>query len=205
MPHVEQDAPRDAGAALADFMSKHCLTIESVFVPYSRSRNAKPRPGQDKAWPSLNWTCTLAIKGRPILTADYSAGAGHAPGAKATPFALGLHTAHLSESVARQRVIEWELENGRPGRFMGGEIMPVGLKSKSALKPVPVDVLSSLAMDSDAIDAGGFESWAGDLGYDTDSRTAESTYRQCVDIGLKLRAALGDAALAELQALAREL
>lgn len=58
--------------------------------------------------------------------------------------------------------------------------------------PSIADVLHSLLMDAEAIDAGSFEEWAGDLGYDTDSRKAEGIYRECLETGLKLRAMLGD-------------
>jgi hypothetical protein len=67
------------------------------------------------------------------------------------------------------------------------------------IQPNALDVLHSLAMDSDVLDAGGFESWASDLGYDTDSRKAEQTYRACLDLALKLRAALGDSGLSDLR------
>lgn len=65
--------------------------------------------------------------------------------------------------------------------------------------PDSLDVLHSLISDSDVLDAGGFESWASDFGYDADSRKAESIYRACLDIALKLRAGIGEAGLATLR------
>lgn len=55
--------------------------------------------------------------------------------------------------------------------------------------------------------AGGFENWASEYGYDTDSRKAESIYQACLDIALKLRGdialklrgAIGDSGMVELQ------
>jgi hypothetical protein len=61
------------------------------------------------------------------------------------------------------------------------------------------DVIYSLLMDVDAIDHPTFEQWADCVGYDKDSRKAESIYRACIETGLKLRAALGDKALADLR------
>jgi hypothetical protein len=206
----------EAKEALSAFMTRHGLTIESVFVPYSQSRNAKPRAGQGEPFPSLNWTVTLIKDARPsggfapggggrvILTTDYGAGTGHTPAAKASARALNLASAHMPERSARQALIDWEIEHGLAARFAMGDSI-IGDRRRGVLRPDYVDVFSSLAMDSDVIDAGGFESWASDCGYDTDSRAAESIYRACLEIALKLRAALGDEALREAQELAREL
>jgi hypothetical protein len=57
--------------------------------------------------------------------------------------------------------------------------------------PTVSDVLSCLLSDSMAVDQA-FEDWCGDLGYDTDSRKAESTYRACVRSGEALQRVLGD-------------
>ena len=56
--------------------------------------------------------------------------------------------------------------------------------------PEPAEVLASAARDY--ADARGltFEDWAGNLGYDTDSRKAEKIYDACLEMGEKL-AALG--------------
>lgn len=54
-------------------------------------------------------------------------------------------------------------------------------------------VLSSLASDaSSAINATSFEDWAGDYGYDTDSRKAERTYKAVCDQVEKLRELLDE-------------
>lgn len=52
--------------------------------------------------------------------------------------------------------------------------------------PDPAEVLASAAQDY--ADARGltFEDWAGNLGYDTDSRKAEKTYDACMAMGDKL-------------------
>ena len=54
---------------------------------------------------------------------------------------------------------------------------------------------------SDVLNAGTFEEWAGDFGYDLDSRNAEKIYRACLDNALKLRAMLGNDALDKLREL----
>jgi hypothetical protein len=67
-----------------------------------------------------------------------------------------------------------------------------------------VDVLACLASDASALDCASFEEWAADLGYDTDSRKAETVYRACVACGLALRSMFGDAGLAELREITKE-
>jgi len=52
--------------------------------------------------------------------------------------------------------------------------------------PTIMDVLSSLALDASSTDQC-FENWADDLGYSTDSRKAETTYKACVAGARKLK------------------
>lgn len=60
-------------------------------------------------------------------------------------------------------------------------------------EPTIGDLLSSLALDaSSVIDGQSFEEWAGDFGYDTDSRKAERTYRACKAQAEKLEGLLGE-------------
>jgi hypothetical protein len=166
------------------------LTVDAVFVPFSQSRN------REEKTPSLNWRVTIKRDGRDVLTTDYSAGAAHAPSYKHT---FGKRTA---EDRDRDLRTAWECEHGVPAigivwEGRGHRIRPGNPAHK--INPDPIDVLFSLAMDADVLDAGGFETWASDLGYDTDSRKAEQTYRACLDIALKLRAALGDDGLSALR------
>lgn len=151
----------------------NAITLESEFVPFSKSRNAKEKH------PSLNWKVTLQRNGHAILTTDYSAGMGHCPSYKS-----GFH--------ATEEAIAWEVEHGTKYR----DITPI--------LPDLADVLYSLALDASVLDAGSFEEWAEEFGYDTDSRAAEGLYRACLDIALKLRNGLGEAKLAELQEVTRE-
>jgi len=154
------------------------LTLHSEFVPWSKSRNAGEKS------PSLNWTVTLRKNSREVLTTDYGAGCGHCPS-----YQQG------NSNAPRAMAVEAECETGYAHRIDG--MKPA--KTKSPILPEFADVLHSLASDSDVLDAGGFEEWASDLGYDTDSRKAEATYRACLDIALKLRNALGEQGLATLR------
>lgn len=58
--------------------------------------------------------------------------------------------------------------------------------------PKVEDVLDSLALDASAYEnARGFEDFAGDFGYDTDSRKAERMYLECGETAKRLRFFLG--------------
>jgi hypothetical protein len=206
------------------------ITVESVFVPFSKSRHAKPKNGE-KPWPSLNWKVTVKRDGRDVLTTDYSAGvasctakADRAPAtyrAKDRRRMDGTFYPGTTSNYRRPTEMErrsdyleaWraaEIESGvamEHSPFVGDadfkprRVRAAGETSSKTLPilPDPADVIHSLVMDSSVLDAGGFEGWAGDFGYDTDSRSAEATYRACLEIALKMRAAFGDSGMAELQ------
>jgi hypothetical protein len=65
-----------------------------------------------------------------------------------------------------------------------------GLRSQMTDGPAALSVLSALLLDSYADDVT-FEDWAGEFGYDTDSRSAERTYDACREEAAKLREFLG--------------
>ena len=165
------------------------VTYAAEFVPQSKSRNAsEPRP-------CLNWRVTLAGKGRTITT-DYMQGIGHVPDHQ-----------HMRRTID---VANYETECAETGKYAPGGLYiknangSNGARSIGRAKLPPpdlLDVVYCLVSDADVIDCASFEDWAGDYGYDTDSRAAEKTYRECLAIALELRALLGDAALAELREL----
>ncbi|MGH8897010.1 MAG: hypothetical protein ACRDZ4_08325 [Egibacteraceae bacterium] len=58
--------------------------------------------------------------------------------------------------------------------------------------PTAIEVLGCLASDARGVDnAGGFEAWARELGFDPDSRDAERTYKACEQQAKRLKALLG--------------
>jgi len=62
-------------------------------------------------------------------------------------------------------------------------------------EPTADEVLDCLASDSASVEnARDFEDWAQEFGYDTDSRKAEKTYRQCERQAEKLKRLLGEEA-----------
>jgi len=159
------------------------LTIESVFVPFSQSRNKAEK------MPSLNWRVTLKRDGREVLTTDYMAGPAHCPAYKRKQRAT-------ERPNDRREEIAHECETGKTARRAQAH---GAILSGKPILPDPLDVLYSLTMDSDVLDYGTFEEWAGSFGYEADSRKAESIYRACLEIALKLRNGVGDAGMARLR------
>lgn len=163
---------------IAQAMTAQGITVAAEFVPW------KDTPEGKKGKPAfstlrLNWRVTVLKDAKPILCTPYQTGVAHAPSYK---------RGHQSVADLERVTLECNTGRGPKGRIL----------------PEPEDVMHCLLSDASAIDSGSFEDWASDCGYDTDSRKAEAIYRTCLDIGLKLRAALGDAGLAALQEAARD-
>lgn len=174
-----------AGEKITATMAALGLTVTAQFVPWSQSRNKNEKEenrfGGTAVRPrlSLNWRVTLTNNDRAILTTDYSAGIAHCPAYKAGPLTVDVHAA-----------IQSECETGL-------RMAPIG--KRKPIMPNACDVVASLVMDSSVLDESSFEDWASSLGYDTDSRKAETLYRACLDIALKLRAGIGEDGLQQLR------
>jgi hypothetical protein len=61
---------------IIDVIAHLGLTVDSVFIPLSRSRN------KSEAGLTLNWIVTLSRNGKKVLSTDYSAGMAHCPSYK---------------------------------------------------------------------------------------------------------------------------
>jgi hypothetical protein len=169
------------------------LTVTAEFIPLSKSRT------KDEKYPTLNWKVSLLRKGTLLLTSDYSAGCSHCP---------AYHNEKLKNSMGswlHDRCVREECETGKCVL----KPMPVGngqyhFTHGKPILPETRDVISSLLMDGDVVQYGGFEDWASNYGYDTDSRKAEQTYRACLEIGLKIRAAIGNEMFEKMLEVAHE-
>lgn len=185
-------------------MARHGLTVAAEFVPLSKSRNAnetttlfgssKPR----KVY-SLNWRVTLQHNGRDVLTTDYSAGMAHCPAYGTKP------PSNYPDSLARWQADApaWECERGVAAGWLMNGFHPAHRSLPRVGRGTPImpnaaDVVHSLISDAAVLDYPTFESWAGDSGYDPDSRKGEAIYRACLELALKLRCGLGDAAMRDL-------
>lgn len=170
-----------------DTLTEMGITVESVFVPFSQSRN------KGEKYKYLNWKVTLRVNGNNILTTDYSAGVAHCPGYnKITPSDFS-----GTRSVFQKIVTNAECEKGKPVKKVSR--FDTCLHESNYIMPNSADVVYSLFMDSDVLNYSSFEDWADCMGYDKDSRQAESTWRDCLTIALSLRAALGESGLSKLQ------
>lgn len=194
---------------LSEVITANAITLESVFVPFSKSRNAGNKDV------SLNWRVTLCVNGRAIVTTDYSAGMGHCPSYnKAVP-----SNWNRPKSDFRPLACAWECENGFEAAIYswGSDQFQKRKKPRSqedleARRPVvfyPIlpgveNVVASLTLDSGVLDYPTFEQWAVEYGYDPDSRSGEKTYRACLEIALAMRAGLGERLLSELTEAARD-
>ena len=170
---------------IESLVTANAITMKAVFVPWSRSRNA----GQKN--PSLNWKVTIEKNGREVLTTDYSAGCARCPSYKASVKELGSRNC-----IMRDNAIRIECETGEERRCGSSTGIVV---NRNPIIPDLADVLYLLASNASAIDSPTYEDWASEIGYDSDSRNGEAIYRACLEIGLKLRAALGDKVLSELR------
>ena len=170
-----------------DLLEAMQIEYSAEFVPFSQSRN---KDNKDK---SLNWTVTLK-RHNVTLTTDYMQGIAHHPFYKQTWGKLS------KEQQMKQMAIEHSAENGSLYRFFGNlynNYLPAYIKRKDRKegeslrtqrlpKPDLKDVLHSLILDSNVLQHDSFESWAGEFGYDEDSREAKKIYQACLKIALKI-------------------
>ena len=158
------------------------IAYSADFVPFSKSRHAKPVKSPSDL--TLNWRITFTRNARAFST-DYSAGIGHLPGYRYNPRVT------VDEFDAMKRACE----SGKA--FTAGRM----LYTKPIPAPDVADVVHCLLSDAEAIDCESFEEWCSQMGADTDSRKDEAIYRACVDTGLRLRTLFGDALMLKLREL----
>jgi hypothetical protein len=181
------------------------LVVKAEFVPWSKSRSFDEKIGRDVSKKNLNWRVTLQKHNDDarfeqnrvidIITTEYSAGIGHAPSYNAKNMGVRFSMMHAE-------CLEKEIETGKFYASSQTDKTLIGKPGKwCAILPDPADVVYSLVQDGSAIDSPTYEDWAADMGFDADSRKGEAIYRQCLEIGLKLRAGLGEENLAKLREL----
>lgn len=146
------------------------LNYKVTFVPQSQSRNAGEKLR------TVNWLITLGEITKPgFMRLEYQSGIGNVPGLQGTYGAKRtLESSHREHAASEQ---------GKYYRKQDTNLffaLPL---------PAPelVDVLYCLVMDSNVLDCDGFEDWADEYGYDTDSRAAKKAYKKCLSQSRKLR------------------
>ena len=158
-------------------LEKLGIEYSAEFVPQSKSRNSASK------YKSLNWKVTIK-RGNQSLTTDYMQGIGHA-----AVTLKGIKNSLHNDAILRDLV---ETGSCREDGATFGRIIKQPAPDRN-------DVLYSLCGDSEALDYPTFEEWADTFGCNPDSRSAEKTYRDCLEIALKMRAIFGDADLAKLR------
>lgn len=195
-------------STLLEIMNTNGITIESTFVPFSRSRNAAEK------LPSLNWIVTLKRDGRDVLTTDYGAGMAHCPSYNSK----APQRWNRPDRMWQSAICAWECENGfqavlepwrqdfkrRQRARSQTEIEARNPTTFFPILPDPASVVACLCLDAGVLDYATFEEWAPECGYEEDSRKGEALYRACLETALRLRAGLGETLLSELSEAARE-
>ncbi len=161
------------------------IRAEFTFVPFSKSKN------KDSEDLSLNWIAKVFYKDIEIIETTFFQGVAHAPVYKQKS---KIEKGAFKNALKKQCEIGKELKQS-PFRY--------DLMETTTDIPCPevADLLYCLLLDADAINYSTYESWAGEFGYDEDSRKGFEIYHQCLTIGLKLRSGLGESLLNELNEL----
>ena len=130
--------------------------------------NGRGHYDADQNWTSIRFDCALARNGREVWSGPYHLGVGHLKNLATIERANGKLPRNAAPTQAQLAALT---------RYAAAE----------RLQPKLADVLASLILDGAAyFDGSPFEEWAADLGYDTDSRKAEATFRECDTTGRKL-------------------
>lgn len=174
-------SPKEAREALRERM--HELGVTFAFV-YSPIENAQTIPRKELG---LRWTYTLVVRGEAKQSDTFTMGIAHCPSYD--------QREGTSWSVDYDKTIRSEVATGKSYK---GYRKPIP-------NPDPVEVFRCLLDEAQTLDHPGFESWAREFGYDTDSRKAEKIYHSCLRTALVLRASFGDAVVQELRELGMQL
>lgn len=156
-----------------DFVTAHGITMTATFLRLD-SEPASTKDG--KSWDHFLWNVTLR-KGTNQLDTPYRMGLGHC-----TPGRAFGHATTVDIPGTPGDTIWYKAPTGTEP----------GTRRVTPTPPDVADVLDSLASDASCYDnARTFEEFANDLGYDPDSRKAESIYNKCGQISKALRDLLG--------------
>ena len=169
--------------------------LTGLGVQYQATFQPTPQPKETIKSPQLHWLITLT-RGKSVMQCPYSEGMGHVKGYK--QFHKTKYDQRQAEELYRKTC-----ETGKlylPSAS-GDYVWARTLGEKVQPAPDVADVLYCLVSDSDVLNYPTYEQWAGELGYEADSRKGEATYRLCIEQSLKLRNLLGYKAMEELAAL----
>lgn len=185
----------DIEKAVSDWAESNGITLKSIFVPFSVSRN------REEKMPSLNYIVHLQ-SGRNSLSTDYMKGCGHL-----AIVLSGKSSYHISvDKRDLQLAIKKACETGKYEHYAFSNLKIKRVNGKVAAFPVPniCEVLYSLMLDSDVSNYYSFRDWAECTGYDSDSIQAKKIYEACQDIAENFNKLLTSAQREELQELLQD-
>jgi hypothetical protein len=165
------------------------LTVESVFIPFSQSRN------KDSKHKSLNWLVRVLYRGKIVLTTEYSQGEGWCPCYK-------LAAKFKKNSYLFRSAVEMECELGKV--CMASMLGDMCYSTTKRITLDPCGPIASLFMDAQAINCCNFQDWCDELGENSDSISAKRVYDTCLQTGLALLNTVGRELFDEFTCLARE-
>ena len=97
------------------------------------------------------------------------------------------------ECLGNARMGDWNCTEWKVELHYNGKSLHTPFYTGVAIaEPRIEDVLASLFSDAEVKDFDSFELWAGAYGYDVDSRSAENTYHECLEIANELTILFGD-------------
>lgn len=167
---------------LAEFAAEHALTMDTKFI--SREKTVDD-------WECFRWSVTLM------------SGAGDARRCYSTEYRMGI--AHQHWDARARQLPTGESRGARVSqRLVGGRRLTLHGEQclREWARPTPpelTDVLDSLRSDAESVENSPlFEDWAGDMGYDTDSRKAEQVFHACQEVRGQLIKLIGHKAYNEL-------
>lgn len=96
------------------------------------------------------------------------------------------------EYLGNARMGEWNCTEWKVELCYNGNTMHTPFYTGVAIaEPRIEDVLASLFSDAEAKDFASFEDWADSLGFNSDSRSDEATYYECLNIANSLMVLFG--------------
>lgn len=194
---TQEPAQLDPKAALAAWMQRHGITVEftRAGIRYSQESPKHRLTAQfhfvgtvrkGEAWESFEYSggylSFLGARGKAIIQKQAASG----------PIPSGI--APQAARIAG-KLIFWH-PNGYLDSHEARAAFEILYRHS---EPAPESLLGCLRLDASGPDT--FEEWAGEFGYDTDSRQAEATFRACQENSRKLLSLLGRNAFQELQEL----
>ncbi len=163
---------------IGQFIKDHGINMECHYVTVGTDTDIMP-DGTKHEWMHDQWLCTLKRETK-VLATPFKQGLAHR---KINP-RKAAHTVGYSLMGHELKRYQQSSHTIKPEKWVA---------MSDPLSPELDTVLDSLM--SDAIcydDARDFEDFAANLGYSTDSRKAEATYRACGELAKQLRHFLGD-------------